>query len=124
MPQEFNLVRAAAALVEASLKSDREVAAAFGVSVRSIESWRSRLTWDERLQGEVKKLADQKLGQWVSGIPKFLEDAIQFVRQAAQQGDPTDPEMVEAVTTAIATLNEVMVVQDAIAAKKGRQASG
>lgn len=107
-------MRAAAALVEASLKSDREVALAFGVSVRTVEHWRHRLKTDTELQQEYRKMAQEKLSQWVSEIPDSLELAIGFIASAARAGDVTNPDMVKAITSAIGTLNEVLIVQSAL----------
>lgn len=118
MPRQFNRVRAASALVEAVLKTDRQVAIEFGVSVRAIEYWRSRLKVDEELQGEFRKMANDKLSQWVGEIPDSLAMAIGFIASAARSGDVTSPEMVNAMTRAIATLNEVMMVQEAMSLRK------
>jgi|GEM_PF-1305060 hypothetical protein len=118
MPKKFNYVRAAAALVEASLKPDREVAKAFGVAVRTIEYWRHRLKSDPELQREFRRMAQAKLAEWVSEIPNSLELAIGFIGSAARTGDTTDPKMVEAITAAVATLNEVLIIHESIAQKK------
>jgi hypothetical protein len=117
MPRSFNYTRAAAALVEACLKPDKKVALAYGVSIRTIEYWRSRLKTDPLLQREYKKMAQEKLAQWVSTIPESLELAIGFISVAARSGDTTDPKMVEAITGAIATLNEVLMIQESIASR-------
>jgi hypothetical protein len=119
MPRQFNYIRAASALVEASLKPDKQVAQSFGVSVRTIEYWRQRLKTDLILQQEYRKMATEKLAQWVSQIPDSLELAIGFVASAARTGDTTSPEMLKAITGAIATLNEVLVVQESLSQRKG-----
>ncbi|MDX2212507.1 MAG: hypothetical protein SFY66_04380 [Oculatellaceae cyanobacterium bins.114] len=118
MARRFNATRAASALVEATLKPDRQVAIEFGVSVRAIEYWRSRLKVDEELQREFRKMANDKLSQWVGEIPESLELAIGFIASAARCGDTTNPDMVKAMTGAIATLNEVMLVQEAMSSRK------
>jgi hypothetical protein len=120
MPRQFNYTRAAAALVEAQLKSDAEVAAAFGVSVRSLETWRVRLSWDEALQVEYKRMAKGKLETWVSKIPDCLDGAIAFITRATTEADPKDPDAVRAITGAIATLNEVGIIQEAIQQRKAK----
>ena len=118
MSRSFNYQRAAAALVEASLNPDKQVAKAYGVSIRTIEAWRLRLKTDERLQREFRNMAQEKLSQWVSTIPESLELAIGFVASAARSGDTTNPDMVKAITAAIATLNEVLMIQESIASRK------
>jgi hypothetical protein len=116
----FNVTRAAAALAEASLKPDQEVATPFGVGVRTVEAWLNRLQWDEQLQQEYKAMTQGKLNQWTSRIPGCLDKAIDFIIKAAESGDPTNPEMVKAMTGAIGMLNEVQIIQEAIAAKKSQ----
>ena len=124
MPRTFNTTRAASALAEANLKPDREVAQAFGVGVRTIEYWRNRLKWDEQLQQEYKAMSKGKLNHWTTKIPDCLDSAIDFIMKAAETGDPTNPEMVRAVTGAIGMLNEVLIIQDAIAARKAHTVIG
>jgi len=114
MPRHFNQTRAASALVEAALLPDKQVALSFGVSIRTIESWRYRLKHDEMLQREFRRMAQEKLSKWVSKIPESLELAIGFISTAAITGDPTNPDMVKAITASIAILNEVLVIQQSI----------
>jgi hypothetical protein len=59
-------------------------------------------------------MAQEKLKQWVSEIPESLELAIGFIASAARTGNTADPKMVEAITYAIETLNEVLIVQAAL----------
>jgi len=63
-------------------------------------------------------MAQAKLAEWVSEIPNSLELAIGFIGSAARTGDTTDPKMVEAITAAVATLNEVLIIHESIAQKK------
>jgi len=120
MPRTFNATRAAAALAEANLKTDKEIAIAYGVSIRTIESWRSRLKWDAELQEAYRLMTTSKLSHWTSKIPDCLDRTIDFITKAAETGDPSNPEMVKAITGAIGMLNEVQIIQEAIAAKKAQ----
>lgn len=121
MPRIFNRRRAAAILVEATLKRDREVAIAHGVSVRSIESWRSRLRWDGELNELYVQLLGNAVADWLSQIPGTLEEAIAFIKAAAQQGDVKDPKMLSAVSDAVATLSEVLLIQEEVKARRKGQ---
>jgi hypothetical protein len=120
VPRTFNVSRAAAALAEANLKTDKEIAIAYGVGIRTIESWRSRLKWDAELQEAYRIVTTSKLSHWTAKIPDCLDRAIDFITKAAETGDPTNPEMVKAMTGAIGMLNEVQIIQEAIAAKKAQ----
>lgn len=122
MPRSFNASRAAAALVEAALKPDAEVAAAYGVGVRTIESWRARLKTDPAFYAEFQRMSQTKLIRWQTKIPDCLDRAIDFIMQAAERGDPTNPEMVRAISSAIVQLNEVMIIGEALESRK-RQAA-
>ena len=117
---KFKIDRAAAALAEAQLKSDAQVAEVFGVSVRSLESWRARLTWDPQLREAYEKMVEAKLKPWQSKIPEALDSAIDFVMRAAEVGDPSNPEMLAAVVNAMMSLNEVLVIQASLAQRKIR----
>jgi hypothetical protein len=121
MPQTFNYLRAATVLLEASFKPDKEVAKVFGVGVRTIESWRQRLKTDPLLRQEFKKVSQQKLTRWQTKIPDCLDRAIDFIMKAAEQGNPADPEMVKAIILAITQLNEVLIISEAIEARKVKQ---
>ncbi|HEY9631023.1 MAG TPA: hypothetical protein V6C84_27345 [Coleofasciculaceae cyanobacterium] len=120
MPRTFNATRAAAALAEANLKTDREIAIAYSVGIRTIESWRSRLRWDEQLQREYQAMTTSTMSNWISRIPDCFDRSIDFIMQAAENGEPTNPEMVKAITGAIGMLNEVQIIQEAIVARKAQ----
>jgi transposase len=118
MPRTFNTTRAAAALVEAALKPDREVARGFGVGVRTIEYWRHRLKTDEALQREYRKMANEKLAQWITEIPEVLDGAIGFLKRATEIADPTDPKCIDAIVGALSTLNEIAIIHESLARKQ------
>jgi len=120
MSRHFNVSRAASALAEASVKTDKEIAAAYGVGIRTVEAWRSRLSWDTELQEAYKTVTASKLSHWTSKIPDCLDRAIDFLMRSAEQGNPCEPDMVKAITGAMAMLHEVQIVQEAIATKKAR----
>jgi hypothetical protein len=65
-------------------------------------------------------MAKGKLDTWVSKIPDCLDGAIAFITRATTESDPRDPDAVRAITGAIATLNEVVIIQEAIQQRKAR----
>jgi hypothetical protein len=119
----FNRVRAASALIEAVFKPDKEVALAFGVSVRTIEYWRSRLKTDEDLQREYRKMAQEKLAPWLSEIPDVLDQAVSFLSVATKTADPTNPDAIKAITGAIATLSDLQIIHEALRERQSARAA-
>lgn len=118
MSRHFNSTRAAAALVEACLKPDQEVAQAFGVSVRTVEYWRYRLKTDAELQQAYKAMASEKLAQWVTEIPEVLDGAIGFLKRATALADPADPKAIDAIVGAITTLSDLQIIHESLQQKR------
>lgn len=118
MPRRFNVTRAAAALVEAALKPAREVAAAFGVAVRTVEYWRQRLRTDEDLQREYRAMAGEKLARWITEVPEVLDGAMAFLKQAVNVADPSDPKAIDAVVGAVSLLSDLQIIYESLARKQ------
>ncbi len=117
MPEQFNRTRAALILADASLTKDRLAADRHGISVRSIEDWRRRLKRDPQLRQEYDRLIAAR--DWSLKIPNALASAIAYIERASSTPEIT-PELVTAISGAISTLNEVMLVQAALEEKKSR----
>jgi len=118
MSRRFNVTRAAAALVEAALKPDREVAAAFHVAVRTIEYWRQRLKTDEDLQREYRAMVGDKLARWITEVPEVLDGAMAFLKQAVSVADPSDPKAIDAVVGAVSLLSDLQIIYESLARKE------
>ncbi len=117
MPEQFNRTRAATVLADANLTKDRLAASRHGVSVRAIEEWRRRLKRDPELRAEYDRLVNAR--DWSLQIPIALSSAIAYIERASHSNDIT-PELVTAISGAVATLNEVLLVQAALEEKKTR----
>lgn len=117
MPQQFNRTRAAVILADAALTKDRLAAQRHGVSVRAIEEWRRRLKRDPELRQEYDRLIAAR--DWSLQIPNALTSAIAYIERAGATPEIT-PDLVTAISGAISTLNEVMLVQAALEEKKSR----
>jgi len=118
MSRRFNVTRAAAALVEAALKPDREVAVAFHVAVRTIEYWRQRLKTDEDLQREYRAMVGEKLARWITEVPEVLDGAMAFLKQAVSVADPSDPKAIDAVVGAVSLLSDLQIIYESLARKE------
>jgi hypothetical protein len=115
MPRRWNVTRAAKALVDADFTTDKESAQLNGCSVRSIESWRSKMNSDEALRTEYQRLLNLKLGDWAELVPVALAHLVGFSIDATRSLDPSNPESVAAVTGAMKVLGELQLTRDMIA---------
>jgi hypothetical protein len=80
--------------------------------VRSVESWRVRLEWDDALGQCYERLMRSRSREWVRDLPECLRSAVKFLKRSMEESDPTNPETIEAITKALATLNEALMIQE------------
>lgn len=117
MPRAFNYERAAAALVDALLTNDRAAAEKYGVSRKSIEGWRLRLAEDDVLREFFANKKAEQDRAWANEIPAALASCIDFLRRAANECDPRDPDAVHAVAGALKIMAEVVMVREIVDAR-------
>lgn len=121
MPRAFNHERAAQALTDAILMGDEAAAKKYEVSVRSIQEWRSRLHTDPVLVESFAKKKRLQDDAWADEIPAMLKAGIKYLKDAAQQCDPRDPDSVHAIAGAIKIVSEVEQVRKVIDARLANQ---
>jgi len=116
MPK-FNYERAATALAEAAFTDDLTASQRHGVSLRTLERYRSRLRTDEKLAAFVaaKKAALER--EWASSLAPAIREAIRFLQRAAREADPGDPNAIYAVAGALKILSEVFMTREVIGAR-------
>lgn len=117
MSRFFNYERAASALVDAIFEGDKKAAEKWDVSTRSIEEWRSRLREDEELEQLFKSKRKAREKTWASEIPEVIRDGLKFIKDATSHGDPGDPEMVKAITSAVKVLTDVDLTKQVLDAR-------
>lgn len=122
--------RIAKILVEASVNGDKATAEKFGVSLRSIQRWRSKLPGgnettgappdDKLAQAVAEKKAKVEEG-WADEIPEALRDAVKFLRRAAKEADPKDPAAIHSIAGAMKMLSETAATWKVLDARLARQ---
>lgn len=121
MSRAFNYERAASALVDATLMGDRGAAEKYGVSVKSIEGWRSRLNSDELLREFFLKKKDEQDKAWANDIPAAIAACVSYLKSAAQQVSPTDPDAIHSIAGALKIMSEVSMTREVIDARLSGQ---
>lgn len=117
------LERIAEILVDAYLShDDRKTAARYGITDRTIRNWRRLLDTNVELS-EFFRLKKAKASEgWADEVPGALRAAVGFLRQAAENGDPKDPQMVHSIAGAMKLLSEVSATWKLLDARMARTA--
>ena len=125
----FNQERAAKALVDAILMGDQDAAKKYGVSLRTIENWRSRLDTDRHFAAFFQNLRQAKDENWAVELPAALASCIDFLKRAGQEADAKNPDAIAAIASAAETLADMALTQKVVderirAARAEREALG
>lgn len=124
--KNFDYERASRALAVAALEGDAAAAKREGITVRTLQRYRKQLDADPLLSQLVAEKKAALENNWANEIAPTLRAALAFIRKAAENLDPTDPEAVHAVAGAFKLINEghqTMKVIDARLAELHRPAS-
>jgi transposase-like protein len=108
-------------LVDAALTTDREAADKHGVHRSTIYRWREKLDENHDLQRLTTKYwRDVRAEEsWVQGATHTIRKAQAFIRDAADELDPGDPDAVRAMTDALQTLAESLQMARIVDARLG-----
>lgn len=117
MSRTFNCDRAASALVDALFVGDKEAAAKWDCSTRSIEEWRVRMKEDGDLllAFNAKKRSREKT--WAGDIPEAIASGLKFIKDATSHADPADPEAIKAITQAVKVLMDIDLTKQILDAR-------
>ena len=115
----------AAAIVDAAFTTDEEAAGQHDVSRRSIQRWRAEMEEDPKLAENVAAIYKEEIQgrDWLEEATRTVQSAFSFLRQAANELDPSDPDAVKAVSLAIQTLTEAKLTAQVINARLAEQNS-
>lgn len=103
--------RAAAILVDAAYRGDEAAAELWGISPRTVQNYRARLADDPELALIFHEKRRGVERDWAASLPATIHAGTEFVQRAARQGDPKDPNMVNAVAGAIKQIAEIWFVK-------------
>lgn len=102
----FDYERASRALAVAALEGDTVAAQREGITVRSIQNYRKHLRTDATLSHLFAEKKAALENNWANEIAPTLRAALAFIRKAAENLDPKDPEAVHAIAGAFKLVNE------------------
>ena len=117
----FDYDRAAMVLAEAIYRGDRETALRWGISERTIYRYRERMSRDDKLSDLVKEKRARLDRSWADKLPASIQAAIEFLQEAAQKANKTDPEVIHAIAGALKIQTEVVLTKDVLDARLARE---
>jgi len=108
-------------LVDASLTTDQAAARKWEVHRSTIYRWREKLEEDPALQRLTTKYWKQarEADSWVQDATRTIRSAQAFIRDAANEMDPSDPHAVEAMTEALQTITDALQMARIVDARLG-----
>lgn len=119
----YSTQKKAAVLVDACFVADRKAAEDHGVSRSSIIRWRRQMDERPELAEAYCELYQEEVqGQdWLQDATETVQNAFSFLRKAAGELDPADPEAVKAVAMAVQTVTEAKLTAEVINARLAEQ---
>lgn len=95
-------------LVEAYVaRDDKKVAAAHGLTDRTLRAWRQQLGTDPAFAEILRAKKNLAENGWADSVPITLRRALDFIGRASCDGDTKSPEMLHAVAGAFKLVAEL-----------------
>lgn len=114
-----NLERMALILVEAELFGSTKASEKWGIHRNTVYNYRQALQENEALFNAYQLQKDKMLCNWADEIPAAVIACISFLRKAAEEADHTNPQVIEAISKALATLAEIGITKEMIDIRLG-----
>ncbi len=112
--------RIAEILLDAYLNGDRKTAEKHGVTDRTLRNWRKLLDSDPKLSELFRAKKARVSEGWADEVPGALRASVAFLRRAAEEGDPTNPDMVHSVAGSMKLLSETAATWKLLDARLAR----
>lgn len=112
--------RVAIILVEALYNDDAKTAERWGITTRTLQNYRRRLSNDVELSQKFvlkKKLFES---DWAAEVPSTIREAMEFIRRAAKEADHKDAEVIHAIAGAMKVTAEMGLTKEIIDARLGQ----
>ena len=119
----YPIPKKAAAIVDAAFTTDQEAADQHDVSRRSIQRWRREMDENPALAENVASIYKEEIEgrDWLEEATQTVQSAFSFLRQAANNLDPSDADAVKAVSLAIQTRTAAKLTAQVINARLAEQ---
>lgn len=117
MERTRKLEEIAEILVAASVLGPKRAAEKYGISKRVLYTYRKKLEEDPVLyQLFLEKRA--KLGdEWINRIKEAIVETVEYIKRAAREADPRDPQSIHSIVGALKILSEVVFTQRVLDAR-------
>jgi hypothetical protein len=102
-------------LCDAVMMGDRRATEKWGVPLRTLQSWRSKLETDATLRTLMQDYRKKQTEKWLEDIPIALSGIINFVKDATHELNPSKAEDLVAVVTALEAIADVKMTEQIIA---------
>lgn len=110
--------KAARALADAHLHDDRTACEIHKITDRTLRRWREALKSDPELSALFRLYCQQAAAtDWAKEIDSALASTTRKLQELVEAAQTPDPETIEAVTGAVATLAEVAMTRDVLRAQ-------
>lgn len=114
---EEDYPRIAMILVEALFFGDVTTSRRYGITTRTIRTYRSELNENSKLSAFFLDSRQEFEGSWAARIPGTIIGAVDFLARATQEADHKDPDTINAIANALKTLSEVQLTKQVIDAR-------
>lgn len=110
-------------LVEAFIYGDAQAAKNSGLTTRQVRNYRSQLKQDDLLIQDFQHKKELAVNNWAEQLPETILAGMHFLKRAAQEADPKDPNVIHAITGSIKILTELQIFKDFINVRYGTESS-
>jgi len=111
MERTRKLEEIAEILVAASVLGPKKAAEKYGISKRVLYTYRKKLEEDPVLY-QLFSEKRAKLGDdWIGRIKEAIAETVEYIKRAAREADPRDPQSIHSIVGALKILSEVVFTQ-------------
>lgn len=101
-------------------RTAEQTAKKYGITDRTLRKYRRRLRDDPVLADLFRSKRAKVSEGWAEEVPGAMRASVEFLRKAAEEGDPRDPLMVHSVAGAMKLLSEVSATWKILDARLAR----
>lgn len=113
----FNRDKAARIVLDAVVMGDRPACEKHGISLRTLQRYRTKLEDDAELSQVVAQKKEMQDEAWANEIPSAIAACINYLKDSAAACVPGNPDAIHAVSGALKIMTEVELTRKLIDAR-------